>query len=132
MGPWVHVCEQCACKSYFQVSDMLLPQVACSHCGHVKIISTETIAQMRATLDQQKWYAGFLELILGLENELGIEFTDDDFPKPFVTWRQLLERTKERCGAIVQEEDIMAVMSELSSCPADVIREEIDQAIKTF
>ncbi|SFD86515.1 hypothetical protein SAMN05518672_103582 [Chitinophaga sp. CF118] len=63
MGPWVHVCERCARKSYFQLSDMLLPQVACSHCGHVKIISTETIARTREALDQHKWYAGFLELI---------------------------------------------------------------------
>jgi hypothetical protein len=52
-----------------------------------------------------------------------------DFPAPFVTWRQLLNLTKERCGAAVHEEDIMAVMAKLASRPADAIRKEIDQPL---
>lgn len=129
MGPWVYVCEQCNGKSYFQASDMLLPQVTCSHCGHPKINSPETIARTRALLDQHNWYAGFLELLIGMEDKLGIEFTDDDFPEPFVTWRQLLVVTGSRCDASVKEEDIIAVMAALSSIATATIREELDNVI---
>lgn len=129
MSPWLHTCEQCGGKSYFQISDMLLPQVVCSHCGYPTINSPETIARTRVMLDETNWYAGFLELLLGLENELDIEYKDDDFPQPFVTWRRLLELTIERCGAAVQEENILATMAELSSCSTEAIMIDIDQAI---
>ncbi len=127
MGPWVHTCERCCGNSTFQVSDMLLPQLACSHCGQVVIKSPEAIAHTRAMLDEHNWYAGFLQLILGLERELDIEFTDDDFPKTFVTWGQLLALTKERCGAAVAEDDIVAAMGRLSSRSTNVIRNEINE-----
>lgn len=129
MGPWVYVCEQCNGKSCFQVSDMLLPQVTCSHCGHPKINSPEAIARTRTLLDQHNWYAGFLELLMGMEDKLGIEFTDDDFPRPFVTWRQLLEVTGSRCDTSVKEEDIIAVMAALSSITTEAIREGLDNVI---
>ncbi|KAA2243392.1 hypothetical protein F0L74_12890 [Chitinophaga agrisoli] len=80
-------------------------------------------------IDEQNWYARFLELIMGLEAELGIEFTDDDFPAPFVTWRHLLTLTKERCGRSVLEEDIIIVVAKLSFRPVNFIRNELDQAI---
>lgn len=128
MGPWVHTCRQCGGKSYFNPSDMLLPELMCRHCGSIKINLPEERERMRQLLEEDNWYAGFLELLFKIEEGLGIEYEEVDFPRPFVTWRQLLEVTGRRCGALTAEE-ILSRVAAFSSLTVMDIRQMMDMPV---
>nr|WP_295871386.1 hypothetical protein [uncultured Chitinophaga sp.] len=130
MGPWLFTCAQCGAQSYFEVSAMLLPEVRCRACGWVKSNPPEVRERVSKMLEEQHWYAGFLELTLAMEAELGITFEDADFPQPFVTWRRLLEVTRQHTGAVVTEEQVMEIISRISGITETDIRKSIDEPVR--
>lgn len=129
MGPWVHTCAQCGAKNYFNVSEMLLPEICCRYCGFVKANPPEVQARVRRMLAEHNWYPGFLELILAMEEELGIEFEDADFPQPFVTWRRLLDVTLRHTGTAVTEAQVISCMAGYADITEMYIRKKMDDPI---
>lgn len=117
MGLRVFVCEQCHEMQRMSAADLLLPEVVCSHCGHVTINSPEAQERTRNMLAENRWYAGFLELLLAMEEQLGIDFAEEDFPAPFVTPRQLIGITLQRCHYTITEQELTALISRLTSAP---------------
>ncbi|NLR82205.1 hypothetical protein [Chitinophaga eiseniae] len=98
-------------------SDLLLPEVVCNHCGHITINSPEAQERTRNMLAENRWYAGFLELLLAIEEQLGIDYADEDFPAPFVTPRQLIAVTLQRCHHAITEQELIALITRLTGAP---------------
>ncbi|WP_143313310.1 hypothetical protein [Chitinophaga eiseniae] len=129
MGPWLYTCPQCGAKNYFQVSAMLSPEIHCHECGFVKMNPPEVRERVGKALEEHKWYAGFLELILAIEEELGISFEDADFPQPFVTWRRLLEVTLLHTGTAITAMQVITIMARYGDITEMDIRERLDEPI---
>ncbi|NLR59089.1 hypothetical protein HGH93_13325 [Chitinophaga polysaccharea] len=98
-------------------ADLLLPEVICSHCGHVTKHSPKAQERTRNMLAENSWYAGFLELLLSMEEQLGIDYADEDFPAPFVTYRQLMAVTLQRCHHTITEQELIALITRLTGAP---------------
>lgn len=81
-------------------------------------------------LDEHIWYAGFMELLLAMEEELAIEYADADFPQPFVTWRRLLEVTLQYAGTAVTEEQVMEIMARFVNITDMDIRKKLDEPVR--
>lgn len=117
MGLRVFVCEQCHEMQRMSAADLLLPELVCSHCGHITIISPEARERTRNMLAENSWYAGFLELLLAMEEQLGIDYADEDFPAPFVTPRHLIDVTLQRCNDTITEQELIALITRLTGAP---------------
>ncbi|QJB37220.1 hypothetical protein HF324_04875 [Chitinophaga oryzae] len=129
MGPWLYTCAQCGAQNHFEVSAMLLPEIHCRACGFVKTNPPEVRERVGKALEEHKWYAGFLELILAVEEELGISFEDADFPQPFVTWRRLLEVTLQHAGTAVTQEQAMGILAHCAGITEMDIRQRLDEPV---
>ncbi|TWF39791.1 hypothetical protein FHW36_105231 [Chitinophaga polysaccharea] len=117
MGLRVFVCEQCHEMQRMPTADLLLPEVVCSRCGHITIYSPEAQERTRNMLAENSWYAGFLELLLAMEEQLGIDYADEDFPAPFVTPRQLIAVTLQRCHHAITEPELITLITRLTGAP---------------
>lgn len=114
MGPWLDICAQCGARHHRKVSDMLLPEVICDRCGTVKINAPETIAKTTELLARNNWYAGFVDLLFSMEERLGIEYEDADFPHPLITAKQLVTVTVSRCGTAVTPTETLQLIEEFT------------------
>lgn len=129
MGPWLHICPQCGGKSYYKAWDMCQPEVRCQQCGFVTVNPPEEVERMRRIQQENVWYAGFVELLFAVEDELGIEFNGKEFPEPFATWRTLLEAALQYTDKAVSEAQVMEVIARCAGVTETSIREKIDEPI---
>ncbi|MBC9929178.1 hypothetical protein [Chitinophaga qingshengii] len=129
MGPWVFQCAQCGAKNYLPVSAMLQPEIRCRGCGQSTSNPPERQERVRKLLAEDRWYADFLDLIFAMEEELGIEYEDADFPEPFVTWRELLMVTLRRGGTSLTEVMVITCMTRHADITVKDIRDKMDEPI---
>ncbi|MBC9914587.1 hypothetical protein [Chitinophaga varians] len=129
MGPWLHICAQCGAKEYYKAWDLCQPEVHCRQCGFVKVNPPEEVERMRRIQAENSWYAGFVELLFAIEDELGIEYNGKEFPEPFATWRTLLEATLQYTDTAITEAQVMEVIARCAGVTETSIREKIDKPI---